>query len=106
MNENCTGTLRAQEHGHQPLVFENHNLDARYDGPLDVAPTLCTRAGTNGNNLPLVAGALTARDYKGADNIYAEQDKLIVEPPQAHAGGMRVVTRLSPWVDRPARRVG
>ncbi len=81
VSEDCTGTLRAQEHGHQPLVFENHNVDARYDGPLDVAPTLCTRAGTGGNNLPLVAGALTARDYKGADNIYAEQGKLVVEPP-------------------------
>ena len=24
----CAGTLRAQEHGHQPLVFENHGQDA------------------------------------------------------------------------------
>ncbi len=89
VSTDCTGTLRAQEHGHQPLVFENHNLDARYDGPLDVAPTLCTRAGTGGNNLPLVAGALTAHDYKGADNIYAEQGKLIVEPPH-------LIRRLTP----------
>ena len=89
VSEDCTGTLRAQEHGHQPLVFENHNVDARYDGPLDVAPTLCTRAGTGGNNLPLVAGALTARDYKGADNIYAEQGKLVVEPPH-------LIRRLTP----------
>lgn len=70
-------------------MFENHNLDARYDGPLDVASTLCTRAGTGGNNLPLVAGALTARDYKGADNIYAEQGKLIVEPSH-------LIRRLTP----------
>lgn len=84
--ENMTGTLRAQEHGHQPLVmatqqggaeigdgvcptitasagmsgnnqpvlFENHPKDGRYDGPLPVAPTLAARMGTGGNNVPLV----------------------------------------------------
>lgn len=30
LSEDMTGTLRAQEHGHQPLVFENHGIDARY----------------------------------------------------------------------------
>ena len=53
--EDMTGTLRAQQHGHQPLVFENHGIDTRYRGPLPVAPTLSARAGTGGNNLPLVA---------------------------------------------------
>ena len=52
--EDVTGTLRAQEHGHQPLVYENHGIDARYTGPHTVAPTLSARAGTGGNNLPLV----------------------------------------------------
>lgn len=52
--EDITGTLRAQEHGHQPLVYENHGIDARYTGPHTIAPTLSTRAGTGGNNLPLV----------------------------------------------------
>ena len=54
-SEDVTGTLRAQEHGHQPLVFENYGIDSRYTGPHDVAPTLSARAGTGGNNLPLVA---------------------------------------------------
>ena len=66
-SENVTGTLRAQEHGHQPLVvktqrgkakaaiFENHGIDARYTGPHPVSPTLPARAGTGGNNLPLVS---------------------------------------------------
>lgn len=27
-----TGTLRAQEHGHQPLVYENHGIDADTPG--------------------------------------------------------------------------
>jgi DNA (cytosine-5)-methyltransferase 1 len=84
--EDITGTLRAQEHGHQPLVmatqqggaeigegicptitsaagtsgnnqpvlFENHPKDGRYNGPLGVAPTLAARMGTGGNNVPLV----------------------------------------------------
>ena len=63
--ENISGTLRAQEHGHQPLVvgmqelgteitvYENHGIDARYTGPHKVSPTLTNRNGTGGNNLPL-----------------------------------------------------
>ncbi len=54
-SEDVTGTLRAQEHGHQPLVYENHGIDARYTGPHPIAPTLSARAGTGGNNLPLVS---------------------------------------------------
>ncbi len=53
-SEDISGTLRAQEHGHQPLIFENHGIDARYTGPHKVAPTLSARAGTGGNNLSLV----------------------------------------------------
>lgn len=49
-----TGTLRAQEHGHQPLVYENHGIDSRYTGPHSVAPTMSARYGTGGNNVPLV----------------------------------------------------
>lgn len=45
-SENVSGTLRAQEHGHQPLVLENHGVDARYTGPHRVSPTLSCRAGT------------------------------------------------------------
>ena len=53
-SENVTGTLRAQEHGHQPLVYENHGIDSRYTGPHRVAPTMSARYGTGGNNVPLV----------------------------------------------------
>ena len=49
-----SGTLRAQEHGHQPLVYENHGIDARYTGPREVVPTMSARYGTGGNNAPLV----------------------------------------------------
>ena len=54
ISEGMTGTLRAQEHGHQPLVYENHGIDGRYTGPHDVAPTMSARYGTGGNNIPLV----------------------------------------------------
>ena len=60
-SENVSGTLRAQEHGHQPLVYENHGIDSRYTGPHEVAPTMSARYGTGGNNIPLVeqnAGAI------------------------------------------------
>lgn len=30
----ASGTLRAQEYGLQPLVYENHGIDARYTGPI------------------------------------------------------------------------
>ena len=53
-SEDVSGTLRAQEHGHQPLVYENHGIDARYTGPHRVAPTMSARYGTGGNIVPLV----------------------------------------------------
>lgn len=49
-----SGTLRSQGHGHQPLIFENHGIDARYRQMGDVAPTMSARYGTGGNNVPLV----------------------------------------------------
>ena len=52
--EDITGTLRAQEHGHQPLVFDNHAQDSRFTGPLDVSQTVSAGFGQGGNNQPLV----------------------------------------------------
>ena len=68
-SENITGTLRAQERGHQPLVlrpadpqiYENHGVDSRYTGPHKVAPTISAAYGMGGNNTSLVeqnAGAI------------------------------------------------
>ena len=64
-SKNVTGTLRAQEHGHQPLVlrpgkpllYENYGIDSRYTGPHKVAPTLSARMGTGGLNTSLVQQA-------------------------------------------------
>lgn len=90
LTENVAGTLRAEEHGHQPIllesnqnhatirtdgisttlpaamgmgggyvpmVYENHSIDSRYSGPLEIAPTMSARYGTGGNNVPLVEQA-------------------------------------------------
>ena len=92
VTENVAGTLRAQEHGHQPLVlYDNHGKDARYTGPHEVAPTLSARAGTGGGNLPIVedrtfarnrvdrfvesdtASTVAARQYKDATDLVGQR---------------------------------
>ena len=52
--ENMTGTLRASEKGHQPLVYENHGVDARVRESSEISPTVTARYGTGGGNTPLV----------------------------------------------------
>lgn len=78
-----TGTLRAQEHGHQPLVYENHGIDSRYTGPHKVAPTMSARYGTGGNNVPLVeqeqvfcitGNAIDRQPQNGGNGIGYQED--------------------------------
>ena len=52
--ENMTGTLRASEKRHQPLVYENHGVDARIRESSEISPTVTARFGTGGGNTPLV----------------------------------------------------
>ena len=52
--ENMTGTLRNSEKGHQPLVYENHGVDARIRESSEISPTVTARFGTGGGNTPLV----------------------------------------------------
>ena len=84
-SENVSGTLRAQEHGHQPLVYENHGIDSRYTGPHKVAPTMSARYGTGGNNIPLVeqnadticiSGNIVDRQPQNGGNGLGCQDEL------------------------------
>lgn len=58
-SEDVTGTLRAQEHGHQPLIFENHGIDSRYTGPYQVSPSVTASFGEGGNNVHFVADGET-----------------------------------------------
>lgn len=78
-----SGTLRAQEHGHQPLVYENHGIDSRYTGPHKVAPTMSARYGTGGNNVPLVeqepvfcitGNAIDRQPQNGGNGIGYQED--------------------------------
>ena len=55
LSHDISGTLTAEQKGHQPLVFENHGIDSRYTGPHKIAPTMSARYGTGGNNVPLVS---------------------------------------------------
>ena len=83
-SEDVAGTLRAQEHGHQPLIvdkrsdemmpalYENHGIDARYTGPHAVAPTMSARYGTGGNNVPLIAQE-TAPSQEPAHAMFSRQ---------------------------------
>ena len=90
-SEDISGTLRAQEHGHQPLVYENHGIDARYRGPLDVAPTLAARAGTGGNNLSLVAeGGLRAFSRQRVD-VFQDDNVASTESARQRKGATDLV---------------
>ena len=82
-SENVTGTLRAQKHGHQPLVYENHGIDSRYTGPHEVCPTMSARYGTGGNNVPLVeqepvfcitGNAIDRQPQNGGNGIGYQED--------------------------------
>ena len=56
VSEGLTGTLRAQDHGHPPVIaLEHHPTDSRIkiqEG--DAVQTLTGRMGTGGNNVPLI----------------------------------------------------
>ena len=73
VSEDVTATLRASMNQHQPLVFENHGIDARYTGPHEIVPTISARCGTGGNNLPLVAEAPESHCISG--NIIGRKEQ-------------------------------
>lgn len=78
--EEQSGTLRAQTHGYEPLVFENHGIDARYTGPHEVSPTMSARYGTGGNNVPLV----------GEVEVYCITGNAIGREPQNGGNGLGI----------------
>lgn len=72
-----TATLRAQMCNHQPLIFENHGIDARYRQMGDVAPSMSARYGTGGNNVPLVG-----------EQVYCLAGNTIDREPENGGNGM------------------
>ena len=102
-SEEIAGTLRAQEHGHQPAVlFENYGIDTRYKGPVSVSPTLSARAGTGGNNTGLVlhGPAVYARQRVDA---FQESDVASTESARQHKDATDLI--LQPNDNSPVIRL-
>ena len=67
VNHDVSGTLRAQEHGHQPSVLDmSHACDVIRDCG-EVSPSLQARMGTGGNQIPLTYQMQGFGDYREGD---------------------------------------
>ena len=88
VSHDVSGTLRAQEHGHQPTVLDmSHACDVIRDCG-EVAPSLQARMGTGGNQIPLtyqmqgfgdyreggVASSCKQRDFKDSTDLVCSVD--------------------------------
>lgn len=88
VSHDVSGTLRAQEHGHQPTVLDmSHACDVIRDCG-EVAPSLQARMGTGGNQIPLtyqmqgfgdyregeVASSCKQRDFKDSTDLVCAVD--------------------------------
>lgn len=97
-SEDVTGTLRAQEHGHQPCVYENHGIDSRYTGPHPVVPTMSARYGTGGNNVPLVAQEKLSVFSRQRVDKFLENDVVSTESARQHKDATDLVLQ-EPYQD-------
>lgn len=67
VSHDVSGTLRAQEHGHQPSILDmSHACDVIRDCG-EVAPSLQARMGTGGNQVPLTYQMQGFGDYREGD---------------------------------------
>lgn len=88
VSHDVSGTLRAQEHGHQPSILDmSYACDVIRDCG-EVAPSLQARMGTGGNQIPLtypmqgfgdyregdVASSCKQRDFKDATDLVSAVD--------------------------------
>lgn len=92
VSHDVSGTLRAQEHGHQPSILDmSHACDVIRDCG-EVAPSLQARMGTGGNQIPLtyqdVTGTLSPGAHAGSYNGQDAYNDMLVcgaAPDVAHA---------------------
>lgn len=92
VSHDVSGTLRAQEHGHQPSILDmSHACDVIRDCG-DVATSLQARMGTSGNQIPLtyqdVTGTLSPGAHAGSYNGQDAYNDMLVcgaTPDVAHA---------------------
>lgn len=88
VSHDVSGTLRAQEHGHQPSILDmSHACDVIRDCG-EVAPSLQARMGTGGNQIPLtyqmqgfgdyreggVASSCKQKDFKDSTDLVCSVD--------------------------------
>ena len=102
LSEAVTGTLQAQEHGHQPLVLAGGQGGAEIG--TGICPTITGAAGTSGNNQPIlfenhgidsrytgphaVAPTMSARYGTGGNNV-----PLISDDPQSYCIAGNIIDR-------------
>ena len=92
VSHDVSGTLRAQEHGHQPSILDmSHACDAIRDCG-EIAPCLQAGMGTGGNQIPLtyqdVTGTLSPGAHAGSYNGQDAYNDMLVcgaTPDVAHA---------------------
>lgn len=92
VSHDVSGTLRAQEHGHQPSILDmSHACDVIRDCG-EVSPSLQARMGTGGNQVPLtyqdVTGTLSPGAHAGSYNGQDAYNDMLVcgaTPEVAHA---------------------
>lgn len=105
VTENQTGTIRAQEHGHQPIVLENHPADSRVKVSEDgIVQTLSSRMGTGGGNTPMVAEVMnkpnTEEEYTG-DYVVRRLTPMECERLQGYPDHW---TDIGEWVDSKGKK--
>ena len=85
------------------LVFENHGMDSRYKGPIDISPTIGATLGCGGNNQPFVVEPkcfdvrFTSEGTKNArHNCYETNTSRTIDTggnsPDSNQGGVAVVS--------------
>lgn len=92
VSHDVSGTLRAQEHGHQPSILDmSHACDVIRDCG-EIVPSLQARMGTGGNQVPLtyqdVTGTLSPGAHAGSYNGQDAYNDMLVcgaTPDVAHA---------------------
>ena len=92
VSHDVSGTLRAQEHGHQPSILDmSHACDVIRDCG-EIVPSLQSRMGTGGNQVPLtyqdVTGTLSPGAHAGSYNGQDAYNDMLVcgaTPDVAHA---------------------
>lgn len=88
VSHDVSGTLRAQEHGHQPSILDmSHACDVIRDCG-EVAPSLQARIGTGGNQIPLTyqktTGTLSPGAHAGSYNGQDAYNNMLVVSSEIH----------------------